>query len=847
MHAGRLVAGIAVVVGTVTPVVAVGGGVARAATTADVTTAAYNNLRDNWDPGEPGLSPSAVTSAGFGQLFSTPVVGQIYAQPLVVNGTVLVTTEAARAYGINATTGAVEWSRNFGSPFLSSTIGCSDLTPDIGSTSTPVVDPATGLAYLTTRLETGAGGLANAAWYLQAIHVSTGAEAAGFPLEISGTPYDTPGVPFNDSYEMQRPGLLLLGGVVYMAFASDCDFTPYRGIVVGVSTTTHAITTMWSDESGVGTDQNSQAGIWQSGAGLVSTAPDRIVLTTGNGVSPQPAPSDQPPPTLSESVVTLKVGSKGKLTPIDFFSPSDAANLDARDEDLGSGGPIALPSPYFGTTAIPDLIVQQGKDGRVFLINGNDMGGFQQGSGGTDDVLQTVGPFEGEWGHPAAYGGQGGWVYLLESGGGPLRALSYGVNGQGLPQLASAGVSADSFGYTSGAPLVTSNGTKAGSAVVWVVYSSGSSGAGGTLLAYDAVPTGGVMTQIWSAPIGTATKFTVPTASDGRIYVGTRDGNLLAFGSNAAAPLQAPSVDLGSVPVGTTVTTTVPASTPQGLTITGPVTVHGYQGLTGPVAVIPTTGSAPSTSTTTTSPPPPTTTTTTTVAPGSGAGTSTTATTSGGRTATTGPATTAPASTTATGPGASGATAGPTTPPPPRTAPIATSVLTVHQPPVGTVFGPGAAVPITVSFTPSVPGPVVATLSVPTSAGTESISVSGYGTAPGLVLSSQPLAFGTIDTGVRWQAADHHLHQLVEPPRDHHRLRPARPPLPGRRAAGRRDGAGPPADGDRLGPVQPGGRRLVPVAPEHLDHGGIGRAPGHRQRGHRCGPPVSQRDHHRRR
>ena len=97
-------------------------------------------------------------------------------------------------------------------------------------------------------------------------------------MEIQGTPSNSPGVPFNDNYSMQRPGLLLLGGVVYMAFASDCDLTPYRGVVVGVSESMEQITTMWSDESGVGTDQDSQAGIWQSGGGLISDGANQIIL-----------------------------------------------------------------------------------------------------------------------------------------------------------------------------------------------------------------------------------------------------------------------------------------------------------------------------------------------------------------------------------------------------------------------------------------------------------------------------------------------------------------------------------------------------------------------------------------
>ena len=257
-----------------------------------------------------------------------------------------------------------------------------------------------------------------------------------------------------------------MNGTVYVAFASDCDSDPYRGIVVGVSTTTQAITSMWSDESGVGTDENSQAGIWQSGAGLVSDEPNHIVLTTGNGVSPHPAASNDPPPTLSESVVSLNVGGNGKIKPIQFFSPSNAANLDANDEDLGSGGPVALTPAHFGTSGHPHLLVQEGKDGRVFLIDSTTwVDSSSRGSG----VLQKLGPFEGEWGHPAVYGGQGGWVYITQSAGGPLRAFSYGLNGQGLPQLTSAGTSAGSFGYSSGSPLVTSKGTTAGSAVVWAV------------------------------------------------------------------------------------------------------------------------------------------------------------------------------------------------------------------------------------------------------------------------------------------------------------------------------------------------------------------------------------------
>ncbi len=684
MRRARLTAALAIVLAALAAVLTAAGLFASEGGAPNVTTAAYGNLRDGWDSHEPGLSPTAVRSASFGELFSTKVTGAIYAQPLAFNGTVIVTTEQANAYGINSATGAIEWSRSFGTPFKSSTIGCSDLTPYIGSTSTPVIDPASATVYLTTRLETGKG-LAGAHWYLQALSASTGEEKPGFPVQIAGTPSNTPGVPFDESYEMQRPGLLLLGGVVYMAFASDCDITPYRGIVVGASARSGAIETMWSDESGVGIGEDSQAGIWQSGGGLVSAASRQIILTSGNGVSPTPAPSGAPPPTLSESVMALAVGARHALAPVQFFSPSNAPTLDQNDEDLGSGGPIALPPRYFGTSSHPDLLVQVGKDGRVFLLDAQDMGGFRQGAGNGDAVLQSLGPFDGVWGHPAAYGGQGGWVYELESaGGGFLRALSYGVGGGGEPQLASAATSSESFGYTSGSPLVTSRGTAAGSAVVWVVYSSGPSGSGAQLRAYSAAPSAGTLPLLWSAPIGTASKFSVPTAYNGRMYVGTRDGHLIAFGASANAPVQAAPLEFGSVPVGAGRTLTLSVSAAQPLSITGPVTVGGEEKL--------------------------------------------------GAAAT--PAT----------PG--GATAGPSKIPPSGNAPIAPgTVFTIAAPPAGKALSGGASVAVNVTFTPRNPGPVVALVSIPTSAGVRTVPVTGYGTAPGLLLSSTPLAFGTIDTG----------------------------------------------------------------------------------------------------
>ena len=167
----------------------------------------------------------------------------------------IATTEKARAYGLDAATGAIRWQRSFGTAFKSSTIGCTDLKPNVGSTSTPCDRPLNRHPRTSPpdwRPPARAGSLANAHWFLQALSAATGEERPGFPVEIQGTPYNTPEIPFNEAFQEQRPGLLLLEGVVYVAFASDCDINPYRGIVAGFNASNGEMTTMWSDESGAG-------------------------------------------------------------------------------------------------------------------------------------------------------------------------------------------------------------------------------------------------------------------------------------------------------------------------------------------------------------------------------------------------------------------------------------------------------------------------------------------------------------------------------------------------------------------------------------------------------------------
>ena len=573
---------------------AVGAGVPAQA---DVTTISVDTYRTGWDRAQPKLSPSDVGAQDFGQLFATQLDGQVYAQPVLAKNTLIAVTENDFAYGLDPVTGAIRWKRSFGPAWSVDALGCGDLVPKIGSTATPAVDVAAGTAYFTAKVDDKANP-DHPRWELHAVNVTTGSERPGFPSIISGSPDNDPTNTFAPRTAMQRPGLLLMDGVVYAGFASHCDVQPFVGYIMGFDAKTGKRTAMWASETGSST---AGAGIWHSGGGLVSDGPGRIIVATGNGVSPAKGPGSPTPNNLAESVIRLQVQPDQTLKAVDFFSPVNNTNLDTDDTDLGSGAPMALPDGY-GTAAHPHLLVEAGKDGRVFLLDRDHLGGSGQGPGGTDDVLQTNGPYKGVWGHPAFWGGSTPYVYLVPSGG-PLSAFKLGVSGSGDPTLTRTGTSVANFGFSSGSPVVTSNGTTDGSALVWVVYSGGSNGGGGQLRAYDAVPAKGTMTLRYSVPIGTASKFTTPATDSGRVYVGNRSGQVFGFGRPTSIPLTGTPTDFGLLAVGSTATRQVTVTAQKDLTIskvstnapfavgavTLPRTLAAGASLTVPVSARPTT------------------------------------------------------------------------------------------------------------------------------------------------------------------------------------------------------------------------------------------------------------------
>ncbi len=503
---------------------------------AGVTTNNQGNMRVGWYSNQSGLAPSAVTNSSFGVLFSAAVDGQVYAQPLVSGDTLVVATEKNNVYGLAAATGVQKWTRNLGVPWTND-IGCPDLNPTIGVTSTPVIDPATHTVYVVNK--TYASGTSGpAAWWMHAMDVATGAERAGFPVAIGGTAQNAPGRTFAPTNLLQRPGLLLNNGVVYAAFGSLCDISPFAGWIFGV-TTGGTLRTRWSAM----TSNSDGAGIWQSGSGIMSDGLNRLFVTTGNPgfVLTGPTPGSKPPADLGIAAVRLAVQSDGTLQAKDFFSPRNAPDSSTRNIDLSSGGPVGLPNAYFGTPQIPHLMFVQGKDGYAYLLNRDNLGGYRQGPGGSDAIVTRIGPFGGVFGKVGVWPGDGGYLYSVSAnptGGsvqvssGNLLVYKYGLDTNGKPTITLAATSSDPFPFGSGSPVVTSDGTTSGSALVWTIWRSNQPATRSSeLRAYDPVPVGGQPVLHWSAPIGTATKFSVPTIDSNRVYVATYNGFVTAYGA----------------------------------------------------------------------------------------------------------------------------------------------------------------------------------------------------------------------------------------------------------------------------------------------------------------------------
>ena len=355
--------------------------------TESVTTYHYDNYRTGWNPNETVLNPTNVNSSSFGLLQTVTLDQQVDAQPLVVPGVnitagnyqgthdvVYVVTENNTVYAIDAESGTILLSPNFGPPVNYPT-GCQN--PSIGIHSTPVIDLTSNLLYVMVYTNQTSG----PAYYLHALNIGSLTDTVSPELvTASGTLNDGSTFDFNATYQRQRPALLLANGSVYAAFGAFCENALSRGWLLGWQTGTlvPVTTAELTDTQATDPDNFFASSIWMSGYGPAADNSGNILFVTGNS---DPSGTTYDGVTnIQESVVKEAPDLSAVL---DLFTPSNWASLDEGDRDLGSGGVMVLPDQPGAT---PHLAVAAGKDGRMFLMNEDSLGGYSTNS---NNVLGT--------------------------------------------------------------------------------------------------------------------------------------------------------------------------------------------------------------------------------------------------------------------------------------------------------------------------------------------------------------------------------------------------------------------------------------------------------------------------
>jgi len=522
--------------------------------TVSVTTYHYNNRRNGWNNAEAVLTPASVGSSQFSLLHSVPLDEQIDAQPLVLTaqtiagGThdvVYVATENDTIYAIDATSGAVLLTRNFGSPVPMSALPgqCNNNSTVIGINSTPVIDPVTRTMYVITyTLESGVP-----IFRLHGLDPST-LKDLYTPQTVSASQTLSNGstYSFKAYAARQRAALLVANGNVYAGFASFCDYKSdvARGWILGWKANSLAPLSHNHLADRLATSPNNYflSSIWMSGYGLVAEGSSNLYFVTGNsdnsGTSYNTANTAR---NLSESVVRV---SADLSTVQQYFTPSDVAGLEQADTDLGSGGVMTLPTQ---PGSVPYLAVAAGKDGRMFLMNRTNLGGYT--AGGPNKVVGTF-PIGNCWCGPSYFGGSDGVGRVVSSGGDQIKVWK--IHTSPSTTLVQENASAqlphgiqDQGSFTT----ISSNGTQASTAVIWTVRRpTENTTKAVTLYAFDA-STGTTLTSqtagTWPNLTGNAN--IVPVVANGMVYVASYK-QLAIFGIGApGATIASPAAPVVAV------------------------------------------------------------------------------------------------------------------------------------------------------------------------------------------------------------------------------------------------------------------------------------------------------------
>jgi len=518
-----------------------------------VLTQHNDNNRAGFDNQETVLTTANVNASSFGLLFSLAVDDQVYAQPLVygnlaigsgLHNVVFIATTNNSVYAYDGTTGALYWQKNFTQsgmrPPMASDMNSSwcspytDFSANMGIVGTPVIDSASKTMYFVARSTNGTSFVQ----YLHAISLITGAEKTNSPVliaaSVSGTGDGNVGgiVSFDGRHNNQRQGLALVNGVVYISWSSHCDWNPYHGWILGYNGASLKQQIIYCD-----TPNGEAGGLWESGMGIAADASGNLFVTSGNGTvgdDPFSASDNGTNPSTTNpnpSDLTNRGESAIKLTPngstlqvASFFTPSSYYNMDTNDLDYGVMGTFLLPGTSDYLTGC--------KDGNLYLLNKDAMGGFSAVSNG---VLQTIPLNVSLHCQPAFYTGGGNSYMYVWSENDQLRAFPFGG---GL--FATNPTVSNDNGPTGGCGAdlaVSSNGSTSGTGILWASYaSSGDAGSvvsPGILRAFDASD---ITHELWNTTQGsgntdgTYAKFCSPTIANGHVYLPTFSGRVMVYG-----------------------------------------------------------------------------------------------------------------------------------------------------------------------------------------------------------------------------------------------------------------------------------------------------------------------------
>lgn len=503
-----------------------------------------DNMLSGVNSQETALTPATVAAGQFGKLFSCPVDGHVYAQPLYVadlsipeggiHDVVFVATEHNSVYAFDADASPCQllWHVNFvdilgGLPAGVSTVpfsdvGSDDITPEFEITGTPVIDPKTLTFYVVAKTKENGT-------YVQRLHaldLLTGDEKFGGPATIEVNFYPGNGVgndgmgnvPFNPLREHQHAGLLLTGGKIYVAFGGHGNTDPFHGWLISYDPATLGLPNAAVSRFNT-TPNGSGGGIGQSGAAPAVGTDGDIFVVTGNGDFDLSSPIAPPHNNFGQTLV--RIGGD-PISPgiVDTFTPFNEAFLSSQKEDFGSSGVLLLPDQA-GSAQHPHLAVIGSEEGVLYLVDRDNLGGHVP-TPGPDNVVDKILPQAlagGIFGTPVYWEVRNN-LYVVASGD---RLKAFSLTNASLPEFADS-LTATTFPFPGASPVISADGLNGG--IVWVLDTSGfDTSQPAVLHAYDATD---LFVELYASSqksgdaAGPAVKFAVPTVANGKVYVGTQ-------------------------------------------------------------------------------------------------------------------------------------------------------------------------------------------------------------------------------------------------------------------------------------------------------------------------------------